>query len=116
MKIPVILYDLCSGTGPDDPALRVHAAFKAEDAARRVLLAVKSEQGAGTLILPQGDDVFAQPASSTVDAESIADAVSQGFTIDMDALQTAWAASAASGALDDAPPANPPETGAGANA
>lgn len=92
MQIPVLLTDLCSGTGPDDPARLVHAPLKSEEAARRLLIAAKSEQASGQLILTPGADVFLVPRAATIEAPSFADAQAQGYTIDNEALRATWEA------------------------
>lgn len=82
MQIPVLVTDLCSGTGPDDPALTVHGSFVTEAAARRVMLAVMAEKASGQLRLAPGTDVFTRPRTDLIERESFAAAIAEQYTID----------------------------------
>ena len=100
MNIPVTRYQLCSGTGPEDPDKQVHGVFKSETACRRILNAALAEFAAGELLLASVATVFAEPTPGILDAPSFEDAVARGYQLNFDsaallkALQSPAAAAA----------------------
>lgn len=89
MKIPVILADLVF-VQPDGTVTPV-ATFRTDAAARRILLALKSEQGAGTLELAAGGDVGVLPRPDVVEADDLAAARSAGYVVNEGTLREIWA-------------------------
>lgn len=89
MKAPVVLADLVL-IAPDG-AQTLLLTFTTEDACRRVLVAIKGEQGAKALVLPEGADVGVVPRAASVEVESLAAANAAGFKVDADVLADVYA-------------------------
>jgi hypothetical protein len=89
MKAPVILSDLVliAPDGAQTPLLT----FTSEDAGRRVLVAIKGEQGRQAVVLADGGDVGLVPRPATIEVASIDAATAAGHAIDHAVLADIYA-------------------------
>lgn len=88
MKIPVTLVDLVL-VMPDGVHTTV-ATFRAEAAARRVLSALKAEQGAGTLQVVAGADFGIVPRTDVAECESLDACRQAGYAVSESVLRDIW--------------------------
>jgi hypothetical protein len=86
MLVPVLLYRLASGTGPNDPAEIERGVFYSERSAQNVLEAAIIEARKGQLRVEPNALIYVYPFPSDVEDVSITAAMARGFEIDFSRL------------------------------